>query len=414
MPGDDSATSPPTPQVDEPSSYEPQEQASGRSTMPHSHTEPRKEDGVIDAQPDQLLHTTFPYKVGEDVADGEDTPLLQSPSPDNVPDSSVDVRVIDSIAHMPQYEEPCSAKVEQEQAPPDDKNEACIAVVSPQEAQLQVVESEGLPLPASVDHSAEASDASDVTLASPEVPPTEDSTQTPHADDLLPSKEPILHGSVLETIEEEKTPAALITPVTLPEPMAASVEDTAQIESTEEATLREHEGEQAPTGSSVEEPSFPDDYEEPLHAPSTAPETSETSEYPPEHMQNEDVLGKSPSPDQDEVEYGTQSDDSSSNDERTLDLVLQDREAWDKDKEPGLILPKEPTLPRTWSEGMYTLTNVQSRAALDISGGDHRSIIGWPSHGHANQQVSIVLRSIPFTLSNIVPSGNSYRAGRDT
>ena len=39
-------------------------------------------------------------------------------------------------------------------------------------------------------------------------------------------------------------------------------------------------------------------------------------------------------------------------------------------------------------EGIYTITNVKSGTALDLSGGDNRSIIGFDFHGQGNQQVS--------------------------
>ena len=39
------------------------------------------------------------------------------------------------------------------------------------------------------------------------------------------------------------------------------------------------------------------------------------------------------------------------------------------------------------SGGNYTIVNAKSGTALDLSGGDNRSIIGYNPHGQGNQQV---------------------------
>jgi hypothetical protein len=41
----------------------------------------------------------------------------------------------------------------------------------------------------------------------------------------------------------------------------------------------------------------------------------------------------------------------------------------------------------TIEDGIYTITNVKSGTALDLSGGDNKSIIGFTVHGQGNQQV---------------------------
>lgn len=42
--------------------------------------------------------------------------------------------------------------------------------------------------------------------------------------------------------------------------------------------------------------------------------------------------------------------------------------------------------PNVWTPGTYVLLNARSGTALDLSGADHRSVIGWPMHGGPNQQ----------------------------
>ncbi|KAI0755612.1 ricin B lectin domain-containing protein [Fomes fomentarius] len=42
--------------------------------------------------------------------------------------------------------------------------------------------------------------------------------------------------------------------------------------------------------------------------------------------------------------------------------------------------------PNVWTPGTYVLLNARSGTALDLSGADHRTVIGWPMHGGPNQQ----------------------------
>lgn len=39
------------------------------------------------------------------------------------------------------------------------------------------------------------------------------------------------------------------------------------------------------------------------------------------------------------------------------------------------------------SQTVYTISNLNSDAAIDVSGGDRKNIIGWPLHGAENQLV---------------------------
>lgn len=41
--------------------------------------------------------------------------------------------------------------------------------------------------------------------------------------------------------------------------------------------------------------------------------------------------------------------------------------------------------------GIYTILNVKGGTALDLSGGDSRSIIGFDLHGQGNQQVRTLI-----------------------
>ena len=55
----------------------------------------------------------------------------------------------------------------------------------------------------------------------------------------------------------------------------------------------------------------------------------------------------------------------------------------------------------TIEPGIYTITNVKSGTALDLSGGDNRSIIGFTVHKQGNQQVE----SIQFLIT---PAADFY------
>lgn len=46
--------------------------------------------------------------------------------------------------------------------------------------------------------------------------------------------------------------------------------------------------------------------------------------------------------------------------------------------------------PKVWRAGVYSLINSGSGTVIDLSGGDQRSIIGFPAHHGPNQQVSHV------------------------
>ena len=51
--------------------------------------------------------------------------------------------------------------------------------------------------------------------------------------------------------------------------------------------------------------------------------------------------------------------------------------------------PVVPTVQRKWKPGVYSLVNAKGGTALDLSGGDNKSIIGFPVHDGTNQQVSL-------------------------
>ena len=56
------------------------------------------------------------------------------------------------------------------------------------------------------------------------------------------------------------------------------------------------------------------------------------------------------------------------------------------------VVMKTPRPPPRFMPGVYVLLNCASGSALDLSGGDSRSIIGFDSHGLGNQQVRSYLR----------------------
>ena len=51
---------------------------------------------------------------------------------------------------------------------------------------------------------------------------------------------------------------------------------------------------------------------------------------------------------------------------------------------------KAPTTPPIWTPGTYVLLNARTGAALDLSGADNRTAIGYALHGGANQQWEFV------------------------
>ncbi len=58
------------------------------------------------------------------------------------------------------------------------------------------------------------------------------------------------------------------------------------------------------------------------------------------------------------------------------------------------VMTAKPKPPSHFSPGVYVLLNYSSGSALDLSGGDSRSIIGFDSHGLGNQQVCPSLESL--------------------
>lgn len=55
-------------------------------------------------------------------------------------------------------------------------------------------------------------------------------------------------------------------------------------------------------------------------------------------------------------------------------------------EEPKLVVREK----HSWKPGVYSLVNAKSGTSVDLSGGDGKSIIGFPSHGGKNQQVSFL------------------------
>jgi len=51
--------------------------------------------------------------------------------------------------------------------------------------------------------------------------------------------------------------------------------------------------------------------------------------------------------------------------------------------------------------GIYTFTNVLSSSAMDLSGGDHKSIIGFPAHGRDNQQWELTPLGHGFSIRSL-------------
>ena len=50
-----------------------------------------------------------------------------------------------------------------------------------------------------------------------------------------------------------------------------------------------------------------------------------------------------------------------------------------------------------WTPGTYVLLNAKSGTAVDMSGADNKTLIGYPMHGGPNQQVrDYSLRSVPI------------------
>lgn len=77
-------------------------------------------------------------------------------------------------------------------------------------------------------------------------------------------------------------------------------------------------------------------------------------------------------------------------------------------------LPAAQEDPKKWKPGVYSLVNVQSGTVLDLSGGDDKSLIGFPAHGGKNQQVRSVIYKCQFPsdrssgglchLAKVIPS----------
>lgn len=62
------------------------------------------------------------------------------------------------------------------------------------------------------------------------------------------------------------------------------------------------------------------------------------------------------------------------------------------------------------SRAVYTISNVKSGAAIDVSGGNRKNIIGWPFHGAENQQVVCpqsgeIITNISCATIDIVATG---------
>lgn len=414
MPGDDSMLSPTTPQVERPSSPEPQEQtSSGRSTKPERPAPgaQRQDSLLTDIQPTQLLHTTFPYKNGEeDARDGENTPILQSPSADTVPESKVEIQVVTSIAQTPQYDHPSTAEVEE--APAPENSEAHVGEGAAQEAQPELVGQgmSSLFLPA--DQPTTKSSA------------IEEAMRALHASIFHTSDEPISHNADMDTIEAEKSPAVPSSPAAVAEALAVPIEDTVPIEAKEEdippSSIDTYFRTQLPAvpeeiivpSENGDVPSLPpyvnaqpaDSQVEPIPIPHDDAHIQLKAPWNPELARlnfNRDSTASS------ETES---SSTSNSIDERTLDLVLRDREVWNNEKdEPvsasslkAVTLVQEPASPLAWVAGTYTLTNVRSGTALDLSAGDYKTVIGWPAHGNVNQQVSKSHREQPILQTRIL------------
>lgn len=76
---------------------------------------------------------------------------------------------------------------------------------------------------------------------------------------------------------------------------------------------------------------------------------------------------------------------------------ITDQTATPTQSEFGQDRPKSTVVPppeRRWKAGVYSLVNVQTSAALDLSGADDTSLIGFPTHNGFNQQVVIII--LPF------------------
>lgn len=56
-----------------------------------------------------------------------------------------------------------------------------------------------------------------------------------------------------------------------------------------------------------------------------------------------------------------------------------------------------------WAPGIFVLLNAKSGTALDLHGGNHKTLIGFPMHGNANQQVrSISLPPVPSPQGHLI------------
>ena len=62
---------------------------------------------------------------------------------------------------------------------------------------------------------------------------------------------------------------------------------------------------------------------------------------------------------------------------------------------------QEPAPRKEWKAGVYSLMNSGSGTVIDLSGGDQRSIIGFPAHHGPNQQVRVRSRLLRTETDNL-------------
>ncbi|KDQ49770.1 hypothetical protein JAAARDRAFT_42609 [Jaapia argillacea MUCL 33604] len=79
-----------------------------------------------------------------------------------------------------------------------------------------------------------------------------------------------------------------------------------------------------------------------------------------------------------------------------LPIVTECTEIMEQDHDTVPPAHSDPAPMPQIPSGVYVLANVKCGTALDLSGADNKSIIGFPQHGGENQQVSPFLFAFIF------------------
>lgn len=319
MPGDD-MVAPSTPERERPSSPEPQRQVSHPMVKPDE--VPRTEE-VTDAEPDRLLHTTFPYSHDKDSMDREDTMLSQTSSLPDHPSSDSEVKIIDSVAHVPHHEPPFSAEILPTPSL-DHVDETKNALESQEETRLQMARDDVL-LPEHDQIHEHLVDPGPGVVAEPVISPKEGSIHLPHGDvhhevDLSGSSGTAVNADEVETVSEHLSGSFHTMPETI-----SQEHDSPRVQQSE--ALKEV---------FASEEHIPDDIQL-LHGGALH---DKLELQPDAHLP---AGPESPSTSDHDAESSSDSQSSeSSNDDRTLDLVLHDREAWDRNEAKSALDPAAP------------------------------------------------------------------------